>query len=243
VNARDAMPSGGRLRIEAVPLSSVERGDQVRISVEDTGVGIPPEMIERILEPFFTTKAGGEGTGLGLAVVQRVVTSAGGSVEVSSDVGRGTRVTLLLPAHRIEGHAARDAAPHASGTLLLVEPHEVLRPMLGEMLRSIGHTVLQCESTTEAIRLAREHARGPKELRVSVLVAEHGTPGALGSMSGQRLHAQLEIDLNMRLPVVFMCSDPSLSAVHGGRSDVRLLQKPFEITDLVQAVSAVISAR
>lgn len=243
VNARDAMPSGGRLRIEAVPLSSPERGDQVRISVEDTGVGIPPEMLDRILEPFFTTKSGGEGTGLGLAVVQRVVTSAGGSIEVTSDLGRGTRFTLLLPAHRIEGQAARDAAPHATGTLLLVEPHEVLRPMLGETLRSVGHAVIECESTTEGIRLARERARGPKESRVSVLVAEHGAPSAPGSMSGQRMHAQLEIDLGMRLPVVFMCSDPSLSAVHGGRGDVRLLQKPFEITDLVEAVSSVISAR
>jgi two-component system, cell cycle sensor histidine kinase and response regulator CckA len=243
VNARDAMPSGGRLRIEAVPLASAEGGDQVRISVEDTGVGIPPEMIERILEPFFSTKPGGEGTGLGLAVVQRVVTSAGGRVDVSSDVGRGTRVTLLLPAHRVEGHAARVTTPNAIGVLLLVEPHEMLRPMLGETLRSIGHRVLECESATEAIRLAREHARGPKESRVSALVAEHGVASAPGSMSGPRLHAQLEMDLNTRLPAVFMCSDPSLPAIHDERSDVKSLQKPFEIVELVEAVSSVLSAR
>ena len=254
VNARDAMPSGGRVRIEAVRMGSPDGREQVRISVEDTGVGIPPEALGRILEPFFTTKSAGGGTGLGLAVVQRVITGAGGSVDVSSDVGRGTRVTLSLPAKLDATHADKSArspeAVAAVRTILLVEPHPVLRPMLCEMLRAMGHSVVECEGATDAIRVARERAQGPAESRIGVLVTEHGsgtTPGLMsgsisGSISGQRLHAQLEIDLGVRLPVVFMCSDPTRSAEGGGRRDMMFLQKPFEIPDLMGAISTVIAA-
>jgi len=245
VNARDAMPSGGRVRIEAVGVTMPDGREQVRVSVEDTGVGIPPEALGRILEPFFTTKSAGGGTGLGLAVVQRVITGAGGSVDVSSDVGRGTRVTLSLPARLDATHANDRAQPAESvaavRTILLVEPHPVLRPMLCEMLRSMGHSVVECDGASDALRVSRERARGPRDSRIGVLVSEHGSGMTPGSMSGQRLHAQLEADLAMRLPVVFMCSDPTLSAAGGGRRDMLFLQKPFEIPELMSAVVSVIA--
>lgn len=244
VNARDAMPSGGKLRVEAIPFESREHGRRVRISIEDTGVGIPPDVLAHLFEPFFTTKPAGIGTGLGLSVVQRVVASAGGSVEVTSDVGRGTRFSMLLPVHDVAEAATTDPSAAAEpAVVLLVEPHGVLRPMLCEAMRAAGHTVLECDSATRALQVARERARGAQDARVGVLVAEHGAGAIAGAMSGQRLHAQLEADLGARLPVVLMCADPSISSVGGGRRDMKLLQKPFEIGELVSTLASVLSAR
>ena len=238
LNARDAMPSGGRLRIEAVPVQSDELGLSVRITVEDTGVGIPPEVLGRVFDPFFTTKPLGIGTGLGLAVVQRVVTTAGGTVSVSSDLGRGSCFSILLPAHRIECGATLAGPDSLARTVLLVESHPVLRPMLAEVLRSAGHAVVECEGSMEALRLARERAHGPAASRIQVLVSEHGIGGAPGALSGPRLHSQLESECGITLPAVFMCSDQSRPSF-GGRRDVALLQKPFEIGDFVSTLAAV----
>ena len=253
INARDAMPGGGRLRIEATPIDSPSLGACARITVEDTGVGMPPELLGRVFEPFFTTKPQGVGTGLGLAVVQRVAVGAGGTVTVASDAGRGTRFTLILPAHRLASDERPSAEPQpAPCTVLLAESHSVLRPMLCEALRSAGHTVVESDGGAHAVRAALDRSRGEPGKRVSVLVAEFGS----GAMSGERLHAQIESAIGARLPAVLMASDPSAtlegqSSIHAApqsspaaaRSDILVLQKPFDIGELVEAIARVMQGR
>ena len=239
INARDAMPGGGRLRIEAAPLRNDGGGVAARIAVEDTGAGIPRELLARVFEPFFTTKPAGVGTGIGLAVVQQVVAGARGTVSVESDVGRGTRFVLTLPAHIAAGTVAirRDAV--AAERVLLVESHAVLRPMLGEALRASGHAVIEAETGAHALRVALERARATDRERVSVLVLESG----LGALSGVDLHAQIESIVGAALPVVFMSSDPGFTLPGHRRSDMGVLQKPFEIGELVEAIESVIAGR
>ena len=99
VNARDAMPSGGELRIELANVAEgLDGADAVRLTVRDTGAGMAPEVVEHAFEPFYTTKPKGEGTGLGLATVYGIVTQTGGTIEIDSAPGKGTTIQVLLPA-------------------------------------------------------------------------------------------------------------------------------------------------
>jgi PAS domain S-box-containing protein len=238
LNARDAMPAGGRLRVEAVPLHVPELGACVRISVEDSGVGIPAANLQRLFEPFFTTKPQGVGTGLGLAVVQRAVARAGGKVDVTSELNRGSRFSLTLPAFAAT-RPATAADAHDEGrarqTVLLAESHAVLRPMLAEALRAAGYTVIEADGMAQASRIALERVPARDLEPISVLVAELGG----GESSGSQLHGQIESILGTRIAAVLMASDPSSALPAGSRSDMRLLVKPFDIGELVAAVDSV----
>jgi len=243
VNARDAMPGGGTLRVSAAPLAQDGVGESVRIVVEDTGVGIPPEALSRVFEPFFTTKPQGVGTGLGLPVVHQVVTGAGGTMSIESDVGRGTRFTILLPAQRaVAGAAPRslDVRADTSRTVLLLEPHPVLRPMLAEALRSVGFTVLEAESEARATSLAHEQARGGGDAsRIAALVVDAGSD----PVAAMSLHARLSTLAGGILSAVFMSSHPRFSARPDLGQRVRVLQKPFEINEFIESLDAVLGGR
>jgi len=229
INARDAMPSGGRLRVSATPSASDGSGESVQILVEDTGCGIAPDVLAHVFEPFFTTKPRGVGTGLGLSVVQQVVASAHGTVKVQSDVGRGTRFTIALPASRVPQawgeQPSRRAAPQV---IVLAEAHEILRPMLCEALRAEGHTVIEAPTSDDALR----HATDPR-LGVTMLVAEVG----LAPVGGPQVHVQIEAVRGSALPAVFMSASPAFALPLSDRRDITLLQKPFEIVDLVTALA------
>jgi len=247
INARDAMAAGGRLRIEASPANEPSLGPMVRIVVEDTGVGIAPEVVSRVFEPFFTTKPQGIGTGLGLAVVHQVVTGAGGSVSVDSDLGRGTRFTLVLPAHRATSVEAASAASRAGGrVVLLVESHPVLRPMLAEALRSVGCVVVECESRERGLVLARsrEHPGADAGSPIDLVVCE----AAGGAGASREAQAAFETALGRSVPVLAMCSlpeaQPSASGAASMASDrarCAALVKPFDILDLTTAVDALLA--
>src|SRR5262245_19477414 len=132
VNARDAMPDGGELRIELSETTGGPGGRQVRLSVEDTGTGMPPDVLERAFDPFFTTKPAAEGTGLGLPTVYGIITQSGGQVTIDSELGRGTRVLVQLPAVAAEvASKARgdevDPAPANGQTILLVDDEDAVR--------------------------------------------------------------------------------------------------------------------
>jgi CheY-like chemotaxis protein len=175
VNARDAMPEGGRLTIK---ISNVELGGDgarsgqfVVITVGDTGAGIPPEVRDRIFEPFFTTKDPGKGTGLGLSTVAEIVRSHGGFVDLESERGLGTRFHVYLPASTSppEGPAVEDetAPPRGNGELVLVVDDEP--PMLEVArftLESFGYAVVTAASGEEALDIYRRH----KDLIKVVLV-------------------------------------------------------------------------
>lgn len=166
LNARDAMPEGGRLTIETSPVEldadyaavhpEVTPGPYVLIAVSDTGTGIPPEDIERVFEPFFSSKGAGKGTGLGLSMVHGFVKQSGGHIKLYSEVGHGTTVRLYLPPAAgpvLRKQAPPEPAPElaATETILLVEDDELVLRYVQRTLRSFGYTVVTAANGTEAL--------------------------------------------------------------------------------------------
>jgi two-component system cell cycle sensor histidine kinase/response regulator CckA len=233
INARDAMPQGGTLRIEGSSRADASGNLELLLLVEDTGVGMTTEVRKRLFEPFFTTKPKGVGTGLGLAVVHQAVVGGKGSIDVSSEPGRGTRFTLALPA--FESAEAMQASNAIEPLEIVVgEEHGMLRPMLAEALRACGHTVYEAADGALALRLASERASPPGLL---VLDAQ------LSHVDGFRVHARAEERFGGRVPVVFTSSDGSTVMPSPSSPHVTMLAKPFEIHELLDAVARVTRGR
>ena len=251
VNARDAMPRGGRLQIEldAVRLDAAETrrhpqaraGQFVCLCVADTGAGIAPENLNRIFEPFFTTKEIGKGTGLGLAIVYAVVRQHGGWVEVESAVGAGTRFRVFLPATAPVLPAVTTSAdpgafalPGGGETVLVVEDEVAVRAVARMALRRLGYTVLEAENAPAALRLWGELGG-----RVDLLFTDIVMPGG---MTGHELAARLQL-LKPELKVLF-CSGYSREAEQfEGEGGAQFLPKPYKTGDLALAVRRVLDAR
>jgi two-component system cell cycle sensor histidine kinase/response regulator CckA len=169
VNARDAMPQGGALTIETANVTinpdvarrrSVEHGEYVELSVSDTGEGIPPEVRVRLFEPFFSTKDRRPGKGLGLATVYGIVKQSGGHLIVESEVGRGAKFAVYLPAMpSAVAPPPERQSQHERGveTVLVVENEVAVRSLIGDVLRRRGYHLLIAEDEAEAMRLADGH--------------------------------------------------------------------------------------
>jgi PAS domain S-box-containing protein len=166
LNARDAMPSGGRLTIRtsveaATPPASPETApaeSRVRLSLTDTGSGIPQEVLPRIFEPFFTTKEVGKGTGLGLAIVYGIVQQHHGEITVNSEPGKGTTFNVSFPIvagteAAIQTPESRPVLPSGNETILLVEDEFQLRTFVSDLLQRCGYTVLEAESGPAALKV------------------------------------------------------------------------------------------
>jgi two-component system cell cycle sensor histidine kinase/response regulator CckA len=229
VNARDAMPEGGTL---SIAVGGTDGG--VRITVADDGVGMPPEVRERAFEPFFTTKEAGEGTGLGLASVHGVVTDAGGTIDISSEIGAGTVVTIFLPAAAEELPSADEESPapvRASGSarVLVVEDQDPVRRQACRILADHGYEVRQAGSGDEA--LARWEP-------VDVLVTDVVMPG----MGGHQL-AEAARQRTPGLRVVYMSGHTDDVIVHDSarQRDIAFVQKPFTHDSLLRAVAEALS--
>jgi two-component system cell cycle sensor histidine kinase/response regulator CckA len=226
INARDAMPSGGTLAIE-----TGVAGEYVRLAVSDTGVGIEPDVLEHIFEPFYTTKGVGVGTGLGLATVHGIVTQTGGRVEVSSSVGLGSTFTVLLPAAEAaiapEKGLERDEAPRLGGdeTLLLCEDEDGVRQLLELVLSGAGYTVLSASGPERALELAAGHAG-----EIDALVTDIVMP----DMSGLQLADRLA-----PLRTLFI-SGYSSEAAGGLPVGSAFLEKPFDHGALLAEVRALL---
>ena len=234
LNARDAMPGGGALRVGAVAVNGTDGSPRVRITVEDSGHGIAPGDLPHIFEPFFTTKPKGVGTGLGLAVVARAVAGVRGTISVQSDLGHGARFTLELPALPCrESPEVEPALPIAALRVLLAEDHAMLRAMLAEVLRAQGHSVVDCSSGTDAMRLATESGKA-FDLHVLDL--------SLPALGGEAVHRRAEQEHGRSIPVVFVSGEPHAAVESGAFRRMRLLSKPFDITDFAQAIRAVVAA-
>lgn len=177
LNARDAMPDGG-----AVVMRAHQVADRAVISVNDTGVGMPPETLEHAFEPFFTTKALGHGTGLGLATVAELVRGMGGCVEVSSEPGRGTAFRIVLPAVEPPAclkspekkNASRMAASQGA-RVLIADDQELVRRSLERLLRAAGYEVLVARDGEHALRIYRTEERKP-----DLLLLDLDMPGLTG---------------------------------------------------------------
>jgi CheY-like chemotaxis protein len=234
VNAQDAMPNGGRLTIETANVALDENyastrfdftpGAYVALTVGDSGVGMPPEVMERLFEPFFTTKAVGRGTGLGLASVHGIVAGIGGVVNVYSEVGHGTSFTVYLPqVNSAAIAAAPPAAPapaSATGTetVLLVEDEQALRDLTKLLLERQGYKVLAAENAAEALRLFEWNPQ------IAALLTDVVMPGR----SGPELARQLT-ERRPGFKVIFMSGYTDEAIVQHGvlKPGVAFLHKPF----------------
>jgi two-component system cell cycle sensor histidine kinase/response regulator CckA len=245
VNARDAMPQGGRLTLstDAVTLGDtatshrpgLRPGPYVLLSVSDTGTGISDEVRARLFEPFFTTKGPGKGTGLGLATVADIVRQCGGLIEVESTPGHGATFTLYLPCCAA-APAAAEPAPlpqPASGneTILLVEDDEAVRSLCARVLQGHGYRVLEAADGPEALAACVAY-RGP----IHLLVADLVLPRLGGRELASRLRAR-----QRTLQVLFLSGYPeSASASAGSSAAEALLAKPFPAVVLAARVRSLL---
>jgi two-component system cell cycle sensor histidine kinase/response regulator CckA len=241
LNARDAMPGGGTLTIATADTDldehdttthpSLTPGSYVTLTVTDTGTGMTPLVQARLFEPFFTTKEVGKGTGLGLATVHGIVARSGGSVAVSSAVGKGTSFTVYFPRAAAVSMAA-DAPPVSqprtgTQTVLVVDDEEELREVARRLLRRQGYTVLVAANADEALRQFEQHRS------IEVLLTDVVMPGA----SGPELTRQLA-ERFPALKVIYMSGYTDDAIVDHGvlNPGVALLQKPFTSDTLGQKV-------
>ncbi len=206
---------------------SGRKEDSIIITVADTGNGIPPQLLERVCDPFFTTKPRGEGTGLGLAMVKNFVTAAGGDIRLESTQGVGTRIMLRLPRALPVAAVPRVAPPpepaaHRETVVLVVEDDEAVRPITCTFLRDAGFRVL--EAASGAVALALLQVAGDIDILVTDL--------AMPSMDGLQL-AQAVRAARPNLPAVLVTSHASGHDL----SDEIVVRKPFTSTELTQAVA------
>jgi PAS domain S-box-containing protein len=183
INSRDAMPAGGTLYIEArsqrVESGKLMPGDYVCITVRDTGMGMTADTLARAIEPFFSTKGVGQGTGLGLSMVHGLAAQLGGMLEIKSELGTGTTAIIWLPvssetpAAEGEEEAVVTVAGH-SATILLVDDEELVRIGTSEMLSDLGYDVIQADSGAEALRMLRSG------VEVDLMITDFLMPGMNG---------------------------------------------------------------
>lgn len=259
VNARDAMPDGGKLIVRTANVPTAEAAqlankgmpaaDYVKIEISDTGTGIPPEIIDKIFEPFFSTKDVGKGTGLGLSTVYGIVKQTGGFVYVDSRPGEGTTFRIYLPRHWPEQEvvpeahagngAAKDPAVAAEaakpkpdltgqGTILLVEDEDGLRSLNARGLRSRGYSVIEAANGVEAME-AFDEKNGEVDLVVSdVVMPEMDGPTLLKEMRSR----------NPSLKIIFVSgyAEDAFEKSLPENQQFAFLPKPFTLTQLVAAV-------
>lgn len=249
INARDAMPDGGRLTIAARLVAVGEdgddtgagadlpAGDHLCVTVTDTGEGIPPDLLDRIVEPFFTTKPVGKGSGLGLSQVQGFARQSGGGMRIDSEVGVGTTIHLYLP--RARGAVSPARAPvrprtvrnRSSAVILLVDDQPEVLDSLAGTLRDAGHGVAEAACGDEA--LARITADGPPDL----LLTDQAMPGMSGGELIRRARAA-----HPALRALCMTGYAEGADAPSLPQGVRTLRKPFDTATLLAAVDAELGA-
>jgi PAS domain S-box-containing protein len=242
VNARDAMPNGGHLVIETTSVqlgnalaeqyADITPGDYVMVAVTDSGTGMPPEILERVLEPFFTTKETGRGTGLGLSMAYAFAKQSGGYLKLYSEVGHGTSVKIFLPrAPEIEqaGKARDEEAPllaMRNEIVLLVEDNDALRHTTARMLNELGYRVLEAEHGPAALEILEK--RQDVDLMLSDVVMPKG-------LSGYDLAAICErIRPAVKILLMSGYSDTFLNNTSISKRPLQLVSKPCRKPDLAR---------
>lgn len=238
INARDAMPDGGRIEISAAP---GQKAGTIELSVSDNGMGMPKDVLDRAMEPFFTTKPAGKGTGLGLAQVFGAARQSGGGVEIDSAPGRGTRVTIILP--RVEAppgpppepEPASEAAPApepAHGRRVLVVDDETgVRVFMAEALRSAGYNAVEVGDVGVALRMLEAD---PPDL----LLTDYSMPGMNGLELAERARA-----FTPDLRVLIVSGYADADALEASAARPMLLRKPFDETELLAAIRAAFAGK
>jgi len=245
INARDAMPDGGRLIIETANVEldedyarqhvDVTAGHYVMLAVTDSGSGMTPEVAARALEPFFTTKPAGQGTGLGLSQIYGFVKQSGGHVSIYSELGHGTTVRLYLPrstpAEIIDfpDRHRTDTLPNGSETILVVEDNPDVRRLVRRQLGELGYTVHEASNGPEALGMLQ--SRLPVDLMFTDIIMPEG-------MTGYEL-AGLARECRPGLRILFTSGYTAIGAAQDlERRDAPLLSKPYRKSELAQYVRA-----
>jgi CheY-like chemotaxis protein len=232
LNARDAMPGGGRLALAATRQRERDGTRWVVLSVEDTGAGMAPETVERALEPFFTTKPVGQGSGLGLSMVYGFAEQSGGRLEIKSELGRGARVKLYLPETCCPVTDAPAPAPPTAGAgqhILVVEDDDLVRAQVGRQLAALGYRVTPAADGREALDRLAQIAD------IDLVLTDVVMPGG---MNGRQLadHARL---LNPGLRILFTSGYTEDAIVKGGGLTADFLAKPYRRAELARKVAEV----
>jgi PAS domain S-box-containing protein len=243
VNARDAMPNGGTLTLSttniggsavasSVPVAA--SGDYVQVTIVDTGTGMTEEVRSHLFEPFYTTKAPGHGTGLGLPTVYGLVRQNGGEIRVETEPGKGTSVRILLPAATGETEGVPDPRrkndiQRGTETILLVDDQTEIRVLTASILRDHGYRVLEAESPAQAIEIVSQQASGE---HIDLLLADAIMPGRSGSDLADCIRADCR-----GLKVLFLSAHagPARGQTLSERG-FGWLQKPFTPDTLAGAV-------
>ena len=242
VNARDAMPQGGTLTlaVAVVDLDSrqvmrhpwLKPGPYARLSVTDTGAGIPPAVLPHIFDPFYTTKDDGQASGLGLSMVYGSVRQFGGAVDVDTAEGRGTTISLLLPSRAPAVSPAGDTASQAreagTETILLAEDDVPVRKLTRAILSRQGYLVLEATTSADAARLAETHLG-----RIDLLLTDVVMPELSGPLLAQKVRA-----CRPDVRVLFMSgyTDQSRGPAASLPASDNFVPKPFTPPQLVRAV-------
>ena len=246
INARDAMPEGGQLTVEtslvelddayAAAKPEVKPGKYVMVAVSDTGVGMPPEVLEKVFDPFFTTKPIGQGTGLGMSMVYGFAHQSGGQVRIHSLPGEGTSVKIYLPATSDmimpdEGAKAIVEYDGRGRTVLLVEDDDSVRLLVSEVLSELRYDTLEAGSADEALPILTSHQR------IDLLVSDVGLPG----MNGRQL-AELARKQRPDLPILFVTGYAENAAMRAGflGTNMSMITKPFSIDTLAAKIDEMI---
>jgi signal transduction histidine kinase len=247
LNARDAMPEGGRLIVETsfVELDEahvatrpgISPGRYLMLAVSDTGVGMPPELIEKVFDPFFTTKPLGQGTGLGLSMVYGFIRQSGGQVRIHSQVGMGTSVKLYLPtteARPATAPVAASAAPQGDGQrVLVVEDDAAVRMLVREVLEELRYQAVEFADPLAAVPYL---ASGE---RIDLMISDVGLPG----MNGREL-AETARAHRPDLPILFITGYAENAAIRSGflGANMSMVTKPFSLDELAARVSKMVTS-
>ncbi len=247
INARDAMPGGGTVRIATAnrtvtvtadhEVGPLREGRYTSIAVTDTGTGMPPAVLARVMDPFFTTKEEGKGTGLGLSMVYGFAKQSGGAAQIESAVGSGTTVKLSFPA--VEGEQAmpakvalRTVDRPGTETVLVVDDRQDVAELARTILRDFGYTVLMAGSGKEALEILDSSER------IDLLFTDMIMPGGMNGVVLAREARRRQPRLKVLLATGY--AEASLERTDVGGSEFDILNKPYRRTELIRRVRAIL---
>jgi CheY-like chemotaxis protein len=224
VNAKDAMSEGGTLRLSTRRLED----GRIELRARDNGHGMPPEVLERAMEPFFTTKPLGQGTGLGLAMVFGTVQAMGGTVELQSQPGRGTEAILRFPPCHAPGEAPDPPEPGPAAApkalrILLVDDDELIRRAVVPMLTLLGHRIQAVAGGREALDLFEGG------FEVDLVILDMNMPGLNGAETLRRL---LRLRPEQAVLMASGYTDQDLTGLLAAHPRIQSIQKPFQLSEL-----------